>query len=259
MDVLKPLASFILGLILGSFLNVCAYRLPREESIVRPRSRCPNCKVPIRWYDNIPVLSFVFLRGKCRFCKAPISWRYPVVELLTGFMALGLFIRYGFNPVYFYLLAFGAALVVTSLIDLEFQIIPDEISLPGILVGLAGSFWNPLVTPLSSLLGALVGAGSLYLVAEYYYFITKREGMGGGDLKLLAMIGSFLGVSSLLPVIFMASLVGAVAGLILAFWQKVHDKRHLALPFGPFLALGALIILFYPQVVDLFFGIWFAK
>ncbi len=254
--MLSLLASFIFGAILGSFLNVCAYRLPREESIVSPGSRCPHCHVPIRWYDNIPILSFLWLRGRCRFCKARISWRYPLVEAATGLMSLGLFMRYGFSPIYLFFLTFGAALMVVSLIDLEFQIIPDEISLPGILVGWAGSFMNPLLTPPESFLGALVGAGGLFLVAEFYYFLTKREGLGGGDLKLLALIGSFLGLKSLLPVLFFSSLVGAVVGLGLAVVQKVQDKRHLAIPFGPFLSLGALIVLFWPRVTDLLFGLW---
>ncbi len=247
MKGLELAIALILGAVLGSFLNVCIYRLPREESIIWPGSHCPHCRKPLAWYDNIPLLSYLILRGRCRYCKAPISWRYPVVELATVFLAGALYMHFGLKPVYFIFLAFACALLVASFIDLEFQIIPDEISLPGILVGLASSPFNPLTTPLEALLGALCGAGGLYLVAEFYYFLTKREGLGGGDLKLLAMIGAFLGVKSLLPVLLLASFTGATAGIILTFIRKVKEVRTYALPFGPFLALGALIYLFYPR------------
>jgi leader peptidase (prepilin peptidase)/N-methyltransferase len=179
------------------------------------------------------------------------------VEFVTAVFSLGLYWRYGFSPVYFFFLAFTAALLVVSLIDLDYQIIPDEISLPGILVGLAGSFWNPLVTPMEAFLGALAGAGALYLVAEFYYFLTRREGLGGGDLKLLALIGSFLGLRSLFPVIFVSSLIGAVVGIAVALRQRIQNKRHLAIPFGPFLSLGALVYLFFPQFFSLLFTPWF--
>ncbi len=241
--------AFVFGALLGSFLNVCAYRLPRGESIIFPGSRCPSCLTPIRWYDNIPLLSYLLLRGRCRFCKAPIPKRYPTVELLTALLSLCLAARYGLSPAYFFFLLFSGALLVVSLIDLEFQIIPDEISLPGIVIGLLFSLWNPLATPLHALLGALCGAGGLYLVGEFYYLFTKREGLGGGDLKLLSMIGAFLGVKSLLPVVFIASLVGAVTGILLVLVLRVQDKRTFAIPFGPFLSLGALIYLFAPHFI----------
>ncbi len=248
--------SFVFGALVGSFLNVCAYRLPRGESILFPGSRCPSCKTPIRWFDNLPILSYIFLRGRCRFCQAPIPKRYPVVELLTALLSLSLMARFALTPAYLFFFAFGAALLVVSLIDLEFQIIPDEISLPGILVGLLFSIWNPLAGPLEALLGALCGAGALYLIGEFYYLFTKREGLGGGDLKLLAMIGAFLGVKSLIPVVFVASLVGAVTGLLLALIYRVQEKRTYAIPFGPFLSLGALIYLFSPQLISRLLPFW---
>ena len=252
MEPWSLLAAFVFGAALGSFLNVCAYRLPREESVVRPRSRCPHCGAQIRWYDNIPILSYFLLRGRCRACKGSISIRYPLVELLSALLSVALCWRFGLSPIYLGFLAFSAALLVASLIDLDFQIIPDEISLPGILVGLSFSALNPLTTPLEALLGALCGAGALYLVGEFYYFVAKREGLGGGDLKLLAMIGAFLGVKSLIPVVFLASLIGSVVGILLTLAYKVKEKKTFAIPFGPFLSLGALIHLFFPDLLRRF-------
>ncbi|AEH45132.1 Prepilin peptidase [Thermodesulfatator indicus DSM 15286] len=251
--VVEILAVFIFGALVGSFLNVCAYRLPKEESVIRPGSRCPHCKSPIKWYDNIPILSFLWLRGRCRNCGGQISWRYPLVELITALLSVAVYLRFGLTPAYLGFFFLVAALWVASLIDLEHQIIPDEISLIGILVGLAFSLYNPLTTPTDALLGALCGAGGLYLLAEFYYFFTKREGLGGGDLKLLAMIGAFLGVKSLIPVVFLASLVGAVIGIALALWQKAKDKRTFAIPFGPFLSLGAVVYLFFAPYLKPFF------
>ncbi len=239
--------SFVFGALVGSFLNVCVYRMPREESIVRPRSRCPNCKAQISWYDNIPLISYLLLQGRCRHCKSPIPKRYFLLELLTALFSLSLAVRFGMHISYIFFFFFVSALLVASAIDFEHQIIPDEISLLGLVVGLVFSFWNPLSTPKEAFIGALCGAGSLYLMGEFYYFLTKREGLGGGDLKLFAMIGAFLGLKSLIPVIFFASLVGALSGVGLALWQKVEKKRTFAVPFGPFLSLGALIYLFFPE------------
>jgi len=242
--------GFIFGALVGSFLNVCAYRLPRKESIIYPGSRCPHCRAPIKWHDNIPILSFILLKGRCRTCRERISRRYPLVEFLAALLSLSLVIRFGLSLTYFFFFAFAAALLLASLIDIDHQIIPDEISLPGILVGLFFSPWNPFTNPLEALRGALCGAGSLYLVAEFYYFFTKREGLGGGDLKLLAFIGVFLGIKSLIPVIFIASLVGTISGFLIAILGKVKQKRTLAIPFGPFLSLGALFYLFKPDLLS---------
>ncbi len=256
MTFLELVGSFIFGALVGSFLNVCIWRLPRKESIITPRSRCPHCKTPISWYDNIPIISFFFLRGRCRYCKTPISWRYPVIEAISGVISTTLYLRSGFTLSFFFFFAFFATLLIISMIDLDFQIIPDEISLPGIVIGWLYSFFNPLANPIQSFLGSLAGAGSLYLVAEFYYFFTKREGIGGGDVKLFAFIGSFLGLRSLLPIIFISSLMGAVIGISVAIIQNVQHKRHLAVPFGPFLSIGALIYLFCPNVADSILDLW---
>src|SRR5215470_5136518 len=193
---------FVFGAAIGSFLNVCIVRIPKGQSITTPPSHCPNCQAPIRGYDNIPLLSYLCLRGRCRACSARISPRYFFVELLTGALTVVLFLRFGVMPAFLLYLVFVAALIVVSFIDLELQIIPDVISLPGIAVGLVASFLNTPwprehlalpPAPLDSALGILAGGGFLFLVAWLYERFTGVEGMGGGDIKLLAMIGAFLG------------------------------------------------------------------
>jgi len=183
---------FVFGLCIGSFLNVCIFRLPQSRSILKPGSVCPNCNAPIRFYDNIPVLSYLWLRGKCRFCGKPISPRYPLVEILTGLAAWATALAFGITiegVVYF---SFIAALLVTTFIDMDHRIIPDFISLPGILIGLLCSLFLAELSFAASFAGILVGGGSLFLVAWGYHLLTGKEGMGGGDIKLLAMIGASL-------------------------------------------------------------------
>ncbi|BCS53475.1 A24 family peptidase [Geobacter sp. SVR] len=235
--------AFVFGAIVGSFLNVCIYRLPREESVVSPPSHCPHCNYRIRWYDNIPLVSYLWLRGACRGCRAGISPQYPLVELLTGVLTLALFLRFGPTPAFAVLFLFCSALVVVTFIDLEHQIIPDEISLPGIVVGFACSFFLTGHTWLNSLLGILLGGGSLLLVAYGYQLLTGKEGMGGGDIKLLAMMGAFLGWKAVPFIIFTGSLAGSVVGITLMIVRKKDSK--LAIPFGPYLAFGALLFIFY--------------
>ncbi|PLX85752.1 MAG: prepilin peptidase [Desulfuromonas sp.] len=235
--------AFVLGSVVGSFLNVCIYRVPAGESIVSPRSRCPRCQAPIRWYQNIPILSYLLLRGRCGSCQVPISARYPLVEALTGLLFVLVLYRFGFHlatPVYWVL---AAALVTITFIDLDHQIIPDVISLPGIGVGFLCSFAIPWISWSDSLFGILLGGGSLFLVAVGYEFLAKKEGMGGGDIKLLAMLGAFLGWQAVLPVIFLSSLVGSLVGVPLMLIKKSDGK--LAIPFGPFLALGAVVFLLW--------------
>jgi len=247
------IASFVLGMVVGSFLNVCIYRVPAQESIIRPASRCPTCHAAIRWYQNIPVLSFLALRGRCRSCGEPISWRYPLVEALTGLLFFIIFYRFGLQGFVPVLWLFAALLVVITFIDLDHQIIPDVISLPGIVVGFASSFFIPWVTWSQSLLGILLGGGSLYLVALIYQLLTKKEGMGGGDIKLLAMIGAFLGWKAVLPVIFFSSVIGTAVGLPLMLIKKADGK--LAIPFGPFLSVGALVYLLWgPPLIRWYFS-----
>ena len=240
---------FALGCCLGSFLNVCIYRLPQDLSIVSPRSFCPQCRTPVRGYDNIPLLSYLFLRGKCRSCGVRISWRYPLVEALTGGLALALFLKFGLTASFFAFFSFAAALVVITFIDLDHRIIPDVISLPGIGMGFLLSFFLPAAAWTDSLIGLLAGGGSLYLVAIAYEALTKREGMGGGDVKLLAMIGAWLGWKAVLFTLFFASLSGTLIGGGAMLLQK--QGRHYAIPFGPFLAFGALAYLFFgPQLIE---------
>ena len=241
---MTPIFSFIFGTFIGSFLNVCIFRLPAHQSVVTPSSHCPSCKHPIAFYDNIPLISFIILRGKCRKCKASISYQYPLVELLTGLLSLIFVIKCGFLSLnYFVYFIFSAALLAITVIDIQHKIIPDIISLPGIIVGLIISFFVPHLTFLDSLIGAVVGGGSLLLVAGGYYLFTKHEGMGLGDVKLLAMMGAFLGWKSILFIIMVASFSGALVGITMMLLQK--KGRKYAIPFGPFLSLGALSYLLY--------------
>jgi leader peptidase (prepilin peptidase) / N-methyltransferase len=240
---------FLLACCVGSFLNVCIYRLPLDLSIVSPRSFCPQCRAPVRGYDNIPLLSYLLLRGRCRNCGAPISWRYPLVEAITGAFAVVLFWKFGLTLGFFAFFAFTAALIVITFIDMDHRIIPDVISLPGIGMGFLLSFFLPNPSWVESLIGLLAGGGSLYLVAIAYEALTKREGMGGGDVKLLAMIGAWLGWKAVLFTLFFASLSGTLIGGGAMLLQK--QGRQYAIPFGPFLAFGALAYLFFgPQLID---------
>ena len=247
--VIMALFAFVFGAVVGSFLNVCIYRMPLDQSVVSPGSRCVGCGTAIRWYDNIPVISWLLLRGRCRFCQAPFSFRYPLVELITAVLSLLLFMKYGLSPSYGVMFLFCAALIVITFIDFDHQIIPDELSLPGIVLGFISSFFLPEPGWISSLLGAVAGWGSLALIFYGYLWLTGREGMGGGDAKLLAMMGAFLGLQAIPFIIFASSLVGTVAGLSIMAVQR--KDRHLAIPFGPYLALGALLYIFVgPQLIQ---------
>lgn len=240
--------TFILGTIIGSFLNVCIYRIPAGLSIIKPRSRCPQCLEPIRWYHNIPILSWLLLKGRCAYCSAPVSIRYPLVEALTGALFALFFYRFAFHPVTLVFWLLCAALVVISFIDLDHQIIPDVISLPGILIGFLCSFVVPWVTWQSSLLGIVAGGGSLLLIALGYELLARKEGMGLGDVKLLAMLCAFLGVRAVFPIIFIGSVLGTLVGVPLMLIKKAD--RKLAIPFGPFLACGALVYGFFVNFWD---------
>ncbi len=241
-------ATFILGSIIGSFLNVCIYRIPEGLSIVSPRSRCPHCATPIRWYHNIPILSWLFLKGRCAYCGSGVSVRYPLVEALTGVLFALFFYRFALHPVTPVILLLVAALVVITFIDLDHQIIPDVISLPGIPIGFLCSFFVPWVSWQGSLLGIVLGGGSLLTIALGYELLTKKEGMGFGDVKLLAMLGAFLGWTAIFPIIFIGSLLGTLVGIPLMLIKKADGK--LAVPFGPFLAAGALTHIFFIQHID---------
>ncbi len=228
---------FVLGLVLGSFLNVLIYRLPRDRSIAWPPSACPSCQARIRPWDNVPVLSWLWLGGRCRDCRAPISWRYPAVELSAALLLVGLAHalgpRLGLVPA----AVFALALLAVAIIDFDFRIIPDEISLGGLLLGLfARGFGAADIA--TGLIGALVGGGSLWLVATAYRKATGVEGMGGGDVTLAAMIGSFLGWPGVFLTIFGAALAGTLVGAGLLLSQR--GDRRTALPFGAFLAPAAV-------------------
>jgi len=243
---------FVFGLVLGSFLNVVISRLPAGGSIVSPRSRCPACGTPIRWYDNIPVLSFLLLRGRCRRCAVRIPWRYPLVELLMGGLSVALYAKFHLLLGALYL-PFVAALLAVAFIDLDHRIIPDRISLPGILFGLAASFVTPLVSWQEAALGALFGGGGLWLVAWGYAALRGHEGMGGGDIKLLAMIGAWLGWPCLPFVVFAGSALGLVGGVGAMIQQRRGGKT--VIPFGPFLVMGAYLYLFFRADVWYWLGI----
>jgi len=237
--------SILFGALVGSFLNVCIFRLPKEESIVWPGSHCPHCKNPIKFYDNIPLISYILLKGRCRHCHSPISFQYPLIEGITALGSLILFMKFGPSLSYLFYFSFVAALIVITVIDLYHQIIPDVISLPGIGVGLLASLITPQITLFNSLIGILMGGGSLFLVATVYQWLFKREGMGGGDVKLLAMIGAFLGWKAVILTILSSSLIGSITGIIVMV-LKGKDFKY-AIPFGPFLSLGAVISLFYGE------------
>ena len=248
-----PLAVAVIGLFIGSFLNVCIHRIPREESIVFPSSRCPKCREKIRPWDNIPVLSYLFLRGRCRHCKEKISPRYPLVETLSALIALAMLYRFGLTAAFFIYYAWACVLLVITFIDIDYQIIPDSLSIGGIVVGLALVWWLPVSYP-EALIGLGVGAGLLIVVIYGYYFLTGKQGMGGGDVKLLGMIGVFTGWEGVLFTIFMGSLLGSLVGIPWALLQKKNMQA--AIPFGPFLALGAFInVLFGDMLIDWYFGI----
>ena len=244
---------FAFGAIIGSFLNVCIARLPDGRSIVRPPSHCPKCQSFLAWYDNVPILSYLVLGGRCRTCRVRISAIYPAVEVLTGALAVALFLRLGPTLAFAGYFAFAAALVVITFIDLDHQLIPDVISLPGIVVGLAFSLVSPLVTPLDAALGVLAGGGTLLAVAWLYKTFRGQEGMGGGDIKLLAMIGAFLGWQSIFVTLFVGSVIGSIIGVGLMLYERADTK--LAIPFGPFLAGGALVYLFWgDRILAFYFG-----
>jgi leader peptidase (prepilin peptidase) / N-methyltransferase len=235
-----------LGLIFGSFLNVVVYRLPRGESVVHPGSRCPACRHDIRWVDNIPVLSFLLLRGRCRDCRQPISPRYPLVEAFTGFAFWLVATSFPEDLVYQGAAAlFVFLLIALALIDLEHMILPDELTLGGSAVFLGFSFIHPLLTPWEAI-GSGITAAAVFAALYFFYLrIRKIEGLGFGDVKMVLLLGLFLGPRQTLTAILLASVSGLLVGLVLIVWQKKDLK--LALPFGTFLALGSFVSLFWGE------------
>ncbi|MEP7011186.1 MAG: prepilin peptidase [Acidobacteriota bacterium] len=238
----------LVGLLVGSYLNVVIYRLPRRLSTVLPRSRCPACGTAIRPYDNIPVLAFLWLRGRCRTCGVRIGWRYPAIEALTGALFMLCALRFGLSVDALVAALFCAAMVVLAAIDVEHFLLPDRITLPGIAIGLAVQPWLRGPGLLSAAIGAAAGAGILILVWGVWYLIRREHGMGFGDVKMLAMIGAFLGLRSMGVALFLAVLAGALCGLALLAAGKFGFRSKL--PFGLFLALGALVGLFFGDAIS---------
>ncbi len=245
----KPslIIPFIFGSAVGSFLNVCIYRIPAGISVVTPPSSCPSCANPIAFYDNIPVLGYILLRGRCRSCGAPISARYPLIEAAAGALCAALFYLFGLSVEFFAYFAFVSALMVVTFIDWKLQIIPDVISIPGIVAGIAVSYFIPSVGIVNSAGGFLLGAGVLFIIAMGYQFLTGKEGMGGGDIKLLGMIGAFLGWKGAAAALILGAFAGAVIGGVLML-RYGKDGKY-AIPFGPFLAAGAVVYLFFGQSI----------
>ena len=248
------IALALFGLVVGSFLNVCIYRLPRNQSIVWPASRCTSCGRPLAWYENVPVVSWLVLRGRCRTCRARISAIYPVVELMTAasFVAVGL--RTGHGPLLYVRLLFVASLIVLFSIDVRHKILPNAITVPGIAVGLVSAWFLPPGWS-AALIGAAGGAALLWGIAYAYYRVREEEGLGMGDVKMLAMIGAFLGWKLMLLTIVLASLSGSIVGLAIVLIKRGSMKY--ALPFGTFLAVGALVALLAGDgIVEWYLGLY---
>jgi len=251
---------FIFGAIVGSFLNVCIVRLPHEQSVVKPRSHCVNCQKMIPWYDNIPFLSYIVLRGRCRFCGKGISARYVLVELITALSFVGFYQYFGLDILLFPYLTMMSCFIVATFVDFEHRIIPDEVSVGGMFAGLIFSLFIPQLHDVPayerslilihlhsfglSLLGVLIGGGSIYLMGMLGDFLFKKESMGGGDIKLLAMVGAFMGWKLAILAFFIAPFFGAVYGIV----EKIRTKDT-AIAYGPFLVLGALVCLFWGDII----------
>lgn len=243
---------FVIGAIIGSFLNVVIYRLPRHQSIISPPSHCPRCKHHIAWYDNIPVISYIVLMGKCAKCRKRISLRYPAVELATALLALFLYIRFGVSVKLVAYMAMASGLLAATFIDFASGEIPDEITLGGLVAFLAASFTFPVIFDTTvrlealraSGLGALAGGLSILIMALFGKLVFKKEAMGGGDLKLMAMVGSILGWKLALLTFFIAPFFGGAVGIML----KISEGRE-TIPYGPYLSLAAIISLFYGNAI----------
>ncbi len=257
---MQALISFAFGSIVGSFLNVCILRMPKDESVAFPSSRCPNCQKPIAWHDNIPILSFLLLRARCRHCRAAISWQYPVIEALTGLLFAVFLDRFGLGPKGFLYLYLALVLLAQGVIDFRYRIIPDLLTLPAIGVAVVASAFFPEIhgegahgaALWASLKGVLLGGGFLYAVGSIAEWIMKKEAMGGGDVKLLAAIGGVVGWRGVVWTIFVSALVGSIIGV----WEKYLCKKGDGyIPYGPFLGLAAFLYLFVgPQTIEWYLG-----
>jgi leader peptidase (prepilin peptidase)/N-methyltransferase len=247
--------AVLVGLVVGSYLNVVIHRLPRGQSTITPRSHCPWCGHPIRLRDNIPLLSWIRLRGRCRDCDGPISPRYPLVEASTGLLFALCVLRFGATPSAVVAALFCALCLALGLIDADHYLLPNKITYPGIVLGLALSPLAAWTDLRSSLLGAAVGAGALSLLIGFWYLLRRSQGMGWGDPKMLAMVGAFLGFEATVLTLFLASLLGSLVGAILMARHRADLQSRL--PFGVYLAVGAVITLFFgPGWIDWYFSQW---
>ena len=238
---------FILGLILGSFFNVCIWRIPRDQSIVKPPSHCPACNRDIKWYDNIPLVSYIILRGKCRACGERISIRYPAIELASGILIAYTYWHFGFSPFLPFALIYISFMIIMFVIDLEHFILPDRFTLTLIPIGFISSFFREDFSWKDSLLGMLAGGGLIALFSIFYYLYKRKVGMGGGDIKLMAAVGAYLGAKLALLSIVIGSVGGVLVMLpIMAIRKKKMDTM---LPFGPFLTIAAVICLFWGEEI----------
>ncbi|WP_457623482.1 prepilin peptidase [Persephonella sp.] len=243
-------SAFIFGLIIGSFLNVIIYRLPRGKSPLKPAfSFCPNCGNKVKWYDNIPIISYIILKGRCRYCDSNISLRYPFVEFLTGLASVLAIIKTGLTYDYFFVFLFLCLIISITFIDLDFKIIPDEINLIGFISGLIYSVIRTDFSIVDSLIGSAVGGGLLFGIAYFYTKVRGIEGLGMGDVKMMFFIGSFLGWFGSLFTIFIGSFIGAFVGITAAYILKTDNKGMFEIPFGPFLGFSATIYLFFGDYI----------
>jgi len=256
--IIDKIFVLVFGAIIGSFLNVCIHRLPKKESIVFPMSHCAKCNRSIFWYDNIPLISYMVLRGRCRFCGSSISFRYFIVEFLTALLLLLLYAVFGISAKFFAYSILMCALIISTFVDFEIQEIPDEISIGGTVLGLLLAFLVPslfdTVSKFASLrdsfIGAIAGGGAIYALGVFGSMAFKKEAMGGGDVKLMAMVGAFLGWKLALFTFFVAPFFGAVVGII----QRIKDGREL-IPYGPYLSFAAMIAIFFGnRLISVFFG-----
>ncbi len=246
MSILTGMVLFFLfGLIFGSFLNVCIYRIPKGESIVWPPSHCPHCGAPIKPIDNIPVVSYVVLGGKCRSCKAEISTRYPLVELLTGFLFAGLFWKFGFSSETFVFVVLGLLLITISFIDIDYRLILNKITLPGMVLGVILTLSFHILSYKQVLMGFVMGGGGLLAVALLGGLLFRKESMGMGDIKLAAMVGVFLGVKGVAFTLLVAFFVAALFSIGAMALRKAN--RQSQIPFGPFIAVASIVYLFWGE------------
>ncbi|MEO5897943.1 MAG: prepilin peptidase [Vicinamibacterales bacterium] len=243
-NVIELVIVTFFGLAIGSFLNVVIHRVPQQESVISPASRCPRCGASLKWFDNVPVFSYAVLGGRCRACRTGISIRYPIVELITAAVFIWHYDVFGWTPLLAVRLLFAASLVALFAIDLEHHLLPDVITLPGIVIGIVASLFLPPGFR-DALIGTLVGGGVLWLIGEAYFRYSGEEGLGGGDVKMLGMIGAFLGWKLVILTMMLSSVAGSVIGVTLIAWHRGGLKR--ALPFGTFLALAALAASLYGE------------